>query len=96
MSSVELKLMTFKAHPDDIAGWKARAKDQKMTFSAWARMKMNATDDLPPIRYKQPEPLAQVVLERAYRLDVATVKPSECTNRLRPGTWCGKCGETHK
>lgn len=105
MSSAELKLMTFKAHPDDIAGWKARARDQRMTFSAWCRMKMNATDELPPIRYKNPKPaegasvIAKELLARASTagdLGQPTVKPSECLNRVRSGAYCPRCGTSHK
>lgn len=99
-------MITVWAEEEVIAEWKKRAHEQQMTFSAWLRMKADATDELPPIRYKQPKPLreeakeiASTLLQRAVTagdLATPTVKPSECLNRLRAGTWCGKCGATHQ
>lgn len=104
---VKRRLVNFEAPVEQIEHWKVLAHEQHMSFSAWIRMKLEASDDLPPIRYKAPaklkrsqsEQIAHEMLERAVvagDLARGTVKPSECINRVRAGTWCGKCGETHK
>jgi hypothetical protein len=76
-----LKLVNFKADPQDIEKWKRKAWEQRISFGEWVRRRLNA------------EPLA----EAAKMITLSSVTSNgACDHRIPPGTWCKRCQQLKK
>lgn len=95
----ELKLINFKATPDEIANWKGHARSGGRTLSAWIRSRLNAEGGTTYVRPPLPEyepPLTRTETALTALEDVARKrKKGTCVNRLPKGSFCKRCGQTH-
>lgn len=72
--------------------WAADAKKAGMTLSDFVRLAVEELRRLPPTALK----IKGAESRRPARAQVAaTVDPAKCTNRLRAGAWCKRCGSIH-
>lgn len=76
------------AIPDDVhAAWTAAATDEGLSLIAYVTRAVELVRT--GVRTREP----QVVSRDQAR--GSRVKPADCTNRLRPGTWCRICSTIH-
>ena len=89
---IPLKVVALRVADADEARWRQAARIHRVSFSEWARNTLNAGCEVPVVLSEPPAPVRRL----PPKVRVAPASEAECLNRVRPGSYCKRCGGIHQ